>query len=228
MDIAAFLGVGGIESVSLLEIVLRLAVTFVLSLLVAWVYRKTHKGLSYSQSLVFTMVIISMLIAMTMMVVGNSLARAFALLGAFTIIRFRTVVKDTKDTSFIFFSLVIGMAIGTGNYGIGVIATLVISLIIIMLWKIDFGSMRRHDYLVSFYVDTHIASPESFDDLFKDYLKDSLLVNMNAHKQGALLEFIYNIKLRDMKKLTEFTRELSNTSGIDKVTIINSRDDLEY
>lgn len=228
MELFGLDSLGGIESITMMQIIMRLLVTFVLSLVVAWVYRKTHKGLSYSQSLVFTMVIISMLIAMTMMVVGNSLARAFALLGAFTIIRFRTVVKDTKDTSFIFFSLVIGMAVGTGNYEIGILATIVISIIIWMLWKIDFGSMRRHDYLVSFYLDTTQSATKDHTELFKDYLKDSLLVNMNSHKNGAVFEFIYNIKLRDMKKLHDFTKELSSIPGIDRVSIINSRDDLEY
>lgn len=215
-------------NIDILTIVIRILLTFVLSLAVAWVYRKTHKGLSYSQSLVFTMVIISMLIAMTMMVIGNSLARAFALLGAFTIIRFRTVVKDTKDTTFIFFALVVGMAIGTGNYAIGVFSVLIISAIILALWRIDFGSMRRHDYLVSFYLDTEKNNTDSFNEVFEEYLKDTLLVNMNTHKEGKILEFIYNIKLRDMNKLTEFSRALSRISGIEKVNIINSRDDLEY
>ena len=87
------------------EILLNLGLSFLLGMFVSFIYKITHKGLSYSQSFMLTNVFVAIIVCMVIMVIGNNLARAFALVGALSIIRFRTVVKDTKDTAFIFWSL---------------------------------------------------------------------------------------------------------------------------
>ena len=79
------------------EMMLNVSVAFLLGLFISYVYKKTHKGLSYSQSFMLTLVFVTIIVAIVMMIIGNNLARAFALVGALSIIRFRTVVKDTKD-----------------------------------------------------------------------------------------------------------------------------------
>ena len=97
------------------EILGNMALALALGLLASVVYRATHKGLSYSQSFTLTIVFVTLVVAVIMMVIGSSLARAFALVGALSIIRFRTVVKDTKDTAYVFYGLALGMAAGTSN-----------------------------------------------------------------------------------------------------------------
>ena len=98
------------------EILINLVLSFILGVLISLIYKKTHKGLSYSQSFMVTNIFVAVIVCMVIMIIGNSLARAFALVGALSIIRFRTVVKDTKDTAYIFWSLAAGMAAGTGSY----------------------------------------------------------------------------------------------------------------
>ena len=93
------------------EILLNLAIAFVLAIMVAFTYRATHRSLSYSQSFILTVIFVTIITAMVIMVIGNNLARAFALVGAMSIIRFRTVVKDTKDTAFIFLALATGLVL---------------------------------------------------------------------------------------------------------------------
>ena len=102
------------------EIIINLILSFIFGLIISLVYKKTHKGLSYSQSFMITNVFVSVIVCMVIMIIGNNLARAFALVGALSIIRFRTVVKDTKDTAYIFWSLASGMATGTGSYFLAV------------------------------------------------------------------------------------------------------------
>ena len=75
------------------EILINLAASFILALAIAFTYRATHRGLSYSQSFVLTLIFVTVITSMVVMVIGNNLARAFALVGAMSIIRFRTVVK---------------------------------------------------------------------------------------------------------------------------------------
>ena len=106
-----------------------------------------------------------------MMVIGNNLARAFGLLGAFSIIRFRTPVKDVKDTAYIFLSLVAGMAVGTNSYVIAIVSTLIVLVIIWVLHKSNFGALHKNDYLLIFTVDYQKHQPDSFAGIFERYLK---------------------------------------------------------
>ena len=89
-----------------------------IGLAVAWVYQRTHHGLSYSRGFTQSLVVLTMGATLLIFVIGDSLVTAFGLLGALAIVRFRNVLKDTRDTVFVFFSLVLGMAAGTQRYGI--------------------------------------------------------------------------------------------------------------
>lgn len=219
---------GGTVVYSIQQIVLNIGLTFILAFIIALVYKKTHKGLSYSQSFVFTLVLMSVIVAVVMMVIGNSVARAFGLLGAFSIVRFRTAVKDTKDTGYIFFALAIGMAAGTGSYNIAVIGTVLILLMILALDKINFGSMRKHEYLLSFVVNHEAGAGNSFEGVFKKYLKNSMLLNINSKRDGKASEMTYHASFVDEGKKEDFVRELSGMSGVEKVHLITAKEDVEY
>ena len=95
------------ESASIETAALAMLLAFVLSQVIAWVYIYTHAGLSYSRAFVQSIILLSVIISVSMMVIGNSLAIAFGLIGALSVIRFRNVLKDTRDTSFIFAALVV-------------------------------------------------------------------------------------------------------------------------
>src|SRR3989344_2592347 len=128
------------------QVVLNIFFTLFLSVLTSLVYQFTHKSFSYSKNFAVSLILISLISTLVIMVIGNSLARAFALLGTFSIIRFRTAVKDSRDISFIFLSLVIGMAVGTNNYIIAIVGTLLILLIIIALEKINITTAQQTKY----------------------------------------------------------------------------------
>ena len=122
------------------EILINLTLSFILGVVVSLIYKRTHKGLSYSQSFMITNIFVSVIVCMVIMIIGNNLARAFALVGALSIIRFRTVVKDTKDTAYIFWALAVGMASGTGSYFLALAGTAMISVIALILHQTNFGS----------------------------------------------------------------------------------------
>jgi hypothetical protein len=87
---------------SILDVVIVLALSFALSAFIGWIYKITHRGTSYTQSFVFTLVLNGMVVALVMMVIGSNIARAFSLVGALSIIRFRNAVRETRDVGFIF------------------------------------------------------------------------------------------------------------------------------
>lgn len=211
-----------------IDALIAIAATFVFALAIAWVYKRTHQGLSYSQSFVFTLILLAILSALTMLIIQNSLARAFALLGAFTIIRFRTAIKDTKDVSFIFWSLITGMAVGTGNYGLAAVGTAAISLVIFGLSRFRFGSLRNYDHILSFTVATDTPDQEAYKEVFRKYLKSSVLLNVNARQEGKKLEFTYNIKLDDDSQADAFIKELEILPGVNNSNLFIAKDDIEY
>ena len=132
------------------EILINLVLSFILGVLISLIYKKTHKGLSYSQSFMVTLIFVGVVVAMVMMIIGNNLARAFALVGALSIIRFRTVVKDTKDMGYIFMSLAAGMAAGTSSYFLAVAGTIVLMAIALVLHISNYGSLYKSEFILRF------------------------------------------------------------------------------
>ena len=96
---------------TLMDVAIVLFLSFALSVFVGYVYRYTHKGVSYSQSYVHTLVIMGCVIAVIMLIIGSNIARAFALVGALSIVRFRNAMKETRDIGFIFMAMAIGISI---------------------------------------------------------------------------------------------------------------------
>lgn len=205
----------------LADIVINVAIAFVLGALVAIVYRKTHRSFNYSVSFVNTIVILPMVTALVMMVIGNNLARAFGLVGAMSIIRFRTVVKDTRDTAFVFLALASGMAAGTGYHLIALAGTGLIILFITFLYLGNFGSLRSRDQLLRFSVTPDERGAMIHESVFKEYLKKNVLLNIQSRRDGEVLELSFFIRLKSPEKHTEFIKALSTVAGVDSVSLIS-------
>ena len=101
----------------------------ILGICIGWLYRKVQLEASYSQSLIHTYVLLTMITALIMLIIGSNIARAFSLVGALSIIRFRTAIKSPQDIGFLFWCISIGMACGTRFYAIAVIGTVMISAV---------------------------------------------------------------------------------------------------
>lgn len=213
--------------ISMVTVTVSIILSFILSLAIAWIYKRNHDGLSYSKTFTATLVLMSVLIAVVMLVVGNNVAKAFTLLGAFTIIRFRTPLKDPKDMAFVFWALVTGMAVGTGSYGVAVISTALIAIIVFVLNKFKFGSMKRYDHLLTFILDTRLNKSDAYKYIFDKYLKESNMINVVA-RDSNIMDFTFSIRLFKMAEETEFINELKSVVGISNINLIASSKDAEY
>ncbi len=127
------------NSISIWKIMFTLFLSGILSIPVGWIYMKMHKHEGYDQSLIQTFVLISVIVSAVMLIIGNNLARSIGLIGAVSIIRFRTPVKNPKDTAFIFLSIVIGMSCGLMLFDVAIITLIIMMIYIAFLWKTDFG-----------------------------------------------------------------------------------------
>jgi len=208
--------------------VVSLVLSFFLSFIIASLYKMTHKGLSYSQSFTHTLIILSVAAAAAMMVIGSSLARAFGLAGALSIIRFRTVVKDTKDIAFVFWVLVVGMACGTQGHALAVFVTLIIGIIVFILYRIDFGSIRKHDYILRYHQNIDLISNDDIQNVLQTYLKSIILLTMNSHEEGKVFEFSYNIQLINETEQNNMLKALSSLKGVIHVYLLKATSDVNY
>ncbi len=205
---------------TVLDVVIVLALSFILSALIGLVYKKTHRGSSYTQSFVFTLVLNGMVVALVMMIVGSNIARAFSLVGALSIIRFRNAVKETRDVGFIFFTMAIGMAIGTRFYTLAIIGTIVISLMIILMTRFDWFSQDMASQILRVQLpgDTHFNG--LFDRTFLKYTSISELISVDSILNGTITELTYSIGMKKSARVEEFLDEIKQLTNNHKVTLI--------
>lgn len=209
------------------EIVLNIVLATVLGVIVSSVYRYTHKGLSYSQSFTQTILFVTVIVSIVMMVIGSSLARAFALVGALSIIRFRTVVKDTKDTAFIFSGLAVGMAAGTSNYVLAGIGTAAIVVIALAVYTANFGAIYKSEFILRFTFDQGHDSADYLQRI-NEHSKRSNLLHLEPSGDGKSLRLTYDITLEKDATAEKLTQALAHSAGVSEVVTIVSKSDIDY
>lgn len=205
---------------SVMDVVLVMVLSFVLSAFIGWIYKITHRGTSYTQSFVFTLVLNGMIVALVMMIVGSNIARAFSLVGALSIIRFRNAVKETRDVGFIFFTMAIGMAIGTRFYLLGVIAAIVISLVILLMTRFNWYAREMSSQILRIQIPNGAPFDTLFDKAFVKYTRSSELISVDSVHSGMMTDLTYSIGMKKSSQIQEFLTEIRNLNGNNKVTLI--------
>lgn len=201
-------------------VLLSLLLAFVLGQVLAWVYYFTHSGLSYSRSFVQSLIVITVVVAMVMAVIGTSFITAVGLMGALAIIRFRNIVKDTRDISFIFCSLVIGMASGSQRYAVAVVGTGILSLIIIYLYLVGFGTHQPHNGFLRFISRGHIGPESPVPTILKRFCGSFTLISAQDTGFGTNeVEYAYQLMIRNAAMNQQLLSELQNVEGLESINL---------
>ncbi|MCD4774424.1 MAG: DUF4956 domain-containing protein [Candidatus Aegiribacteria sp.] len=211
-----------------LSVIINLVLALCAGLIIGVIYKKTHKGLSYSQSFVITLVLMCITVSAVMMVIGSNLARAFALVGALTIVRFRTVVKDTKDTAFIFFALTEGIASGTGNYILAVFSTFFIGTVAMILSKTNFGSINRSEFILRFRFNRESGDEQAYIDFILERASKSTIIHIEPSSDGVYLTLTYDLSLKSGINSQDIVTGLSSIHGIDNINLVAATNDIDY
>lgn len=205
---------------SVTEAVLILLLSFGLCSAIGWVYQITHRGASYTQSFVHTLVLIGVIVSVVMLVIGSDIARAFSLVGSLSIVRFRNAVKETRDVGFIFLTIAIGMAIGTKFYLLAVITTVIVCLMILIMTRFNWFARRVVSHILKIQVPNNIAFDALFDKVFLKYTSHSELISVDSVHNGTLTELIYNIGMKKQGKIEEFLSEIKKLNDNHRVSLI--------
>ncbi|GAA4609508.1 putative membrane protein YhiD involved in acid resistance [Actinoplanes octamycinicus] len=206
------------------DIAIALSLSFLLSAMIAWVYRFTHRNVSYSQSYVQTLVILGMLISLIMLVVGSNIARAFALVGALSVVRFRNAIKETRDVGFIFLVMGVGMAAGTRFYTLAIVAAVVISLIIVVMYRFNWFASSVQRQVVKVQVPPDGNYTQHIQDVLISLTSEFELVSIESIRGGALTELMYTVRLKKGTEPGQLISALGERTGGQRVTVLTGYD----
>jgi len=209
------------------SVLLSLLLAFVLGQVLAWVYYGTHNGLSYSKSFVQALILITVVVAMVMAVIGNSFVTAVGLMGALAIIRFRNIVKDTRDIAFIFCSLVIGMAAGSQRYAIAIVGAVALCAIAIYLHLTSFGSHRPQNAFLRFNLAGAIGARHPVLDVLKRFCNSFVLISSQDSSLADATEYSYQLMIRDYGCNEEMVSALEDVTDISSVSLTMQEELLE-
>jgi uncharacterized membrane protein YhiD involved in acid resistance len=215
------------DTFTLQDVVLTIVLSFVLSLIIGWVYKITHRGVAYSQSYVQTLVLLAMVVGIIMLIIGSNIARAFTLVGALSIVRFRNAIKETRDVGFIFFAMAIGMACGTRFYALAIVSTVVIGFLVWFMVRSDFFAKDAAVQLLKVRIPADMDPASLFDDVFRRYANRWELVAMETVQAGTLTELVYTMELKGRADVQAFLQEIGRLNQNNKVVLITGQQETD-
>lgn len=198
-------------------VLLVLLIAFLVSLIIYLTYKNTYTGVMYNPRFNVSLIMITMITTIVMVVIGSNISVSLGMVGALSIIRFRTAVKDPRDTAFIFWGVVSGLACGTQNYTIVICGSIFICLILFLFKKF---ATNDNKYVLIVKGSKFLASyiEEKLNSSKHDYKCKGKYINKSN------LELIYDIKFK--KHVDDALIEsLKEISGVEIVNLVSSSTD---
>lgn len=208
-------------------LLLGLLLAFLTGQVIAWVYMFTHSGLSYSRAFVNSLVVMPILVSLVMQVLSNNLVTAFGLLAVFAIVRFRNILRDTLDTTYVLSSIVMGMASGTQRFSVAVVGCLLVSAVFLFLWYTAFGSRHRYDLIVNLHWARPLTELVSLVRLLDRHSLKTHCASQRSNQGYEGVDLSYRILLRDSNRVEELLNELRELAGVSRVTSLQAEDESE-
>jgi len=208
-------------------VVLCLLLAFLCGQTIAWTYMYTHPGLSYSRSFVNSLIAIPIIVALVMQVLANSLVTAFGLMAIFAIVRFRNILRDTLDTSYILAALVLGMAAGSQKFATGIVGCVFTVLVFVYLRVTNFGARHRYDIILNLHWARPLQELASLDRLLTRHSRSLVRASQRTNEGYAGADLSYRLLLRDTARTPELLTELRDLEGVSRITTVKAEDESE-
>ena len=204
------------------EVIFALLLSFALNCLIATLYKRTYRGASYSQDYVHTLLILGTVVTVVIMVVAGNGATAFGMFAAFSIIRFRRSVGQSRDIGFIFFAMATGLAVGARAYTMAVITTVVVCLLILLLSSRDAFAPRRLSHRLRIRVPNEFDYDKELGPLFAEFLGFHTLTSVETVQAGMMTELRYDIMFTDESRLGAFIAQLQHLNGNNRILVTST------
>ncbi len=207
------------------QIVLGLLIAFALGYIWATVYRKTHTGIAYTRAFFMSLILIPPIIAMIMMAIGSNVALSLGLVGSLSVIRFRTAIKDTKDMTFLFMAVAIGLTAGAFVWLVGIVGTVVVVLITLVMSRAGHDRAGSSDYILIFRSDKKDPWSELPAEA-QSLVAWKQLRGATEIDHGRDVEYTYNVRLASKASPERIVSEFSNGT-MHQVTVIAPENHLD-
>jgi hypothetical protein len=217
----------GVSPTDYASLAIALLLAFVCGHAVAWTYMFTHTGLSYSRSYVNSLILLPVLVALVMLVLSNNLVVAFGLMAIFSMVRFRSILRDTLDTSYVLSVIVIGLACGTLKFTSAVLGCLAVVAVMAYFRITGFGTRQRYDLILNLQWTRPVGELTDLLQLLNRYSRGVVCASQRSGDGQAGFDLSYRLLLRDPDRTHELMDELKSLDGVARASSVNSGDESE-
>lgn len=200
-------------SISIKTTVLCMITALLLGLIISGTYYFTTNKRDRSASFSMSLIILPAIVAIVILLIGGNLARAFSMAGIFTIVRFRSIPGDSKDISFVFLSMAVGLSIGLGYLTLGAVITVILGVVIIAVSKLGYGKPKQKEKRLKIIIPEDMNYEGAFEDLFIKYTNYCEMQKVKTTNMGTLYELHYDVILKDRISEKEFLDEIRCRNG---------------
>jgi hypothetical protein len=215
-------------SISVINLLVALGAALALGLIISLVYMKTHKSKTPSQGFSLTLVVLPAVITVIILLIGNSVARAFSLAGAFQIIRFRSAPGDPKDITYVLFSMAVGLCCGMGFIAYGAMAAILLCAVMVVLEFAKFGRVKSSQRILKIIIPENLDYSTAFDDILRQYTSANQRVKVKTADLGSLYELEYNVTLKSDLEEKAFIDALRCRNGNLNITLVLNAQQSEF
>ncbi|EEG78405.1 DUF4956 domain-containing protein [Dethiobacter alkaliphilus] len=202
-----------------LNMFVSLILSFLLGMAIALLYKNTHRGLNYEHSFLSTLVLLPPIVTMVMMFIRGDLVLSLGLVGSLSIIRFRTPIKDTRDMVYLFWVIAVGLGSGTDNWTLVIIATILLSIVIAVLYLAEYGRPKHSDFVLVLSGTSDYPAAHT-KELINRYASTARVRSYEV--SGDNWETIYELRFTrsQEKEADALLKSMQQIEGIDRVSLL--------
>lgn len=205
-------------TLSLETAILCTGVSLLLGLVIAISYMLQGE---YTRNYVATLVVLPTMVQVVIMLVNGNLGTGVAIVGAFSLVRFRSIPGTAREIGGIFYAMIVGLAAGMGYLSYAAAITLMIGTVMVLLYKLGFGEKRRPEKILKIVIPENLDYTEVFEDILQKYTRTSKLLQVKTTNMGSLFEIIYSIQMKDEKDTKAMLDAIRIRNG--NLTVLCSR-----
>ena len=199
-------------TLSVVDMSLSLATAFVISLLIIFVYKRTYSGVLYSKTFTLCLMMLSMVTALIIRTVNANLSLSLGMVGALSIVRFRTAVKEPVDTGFMFWGIAAGIMAGAGLYAIALVGSLALGLLYFFGYSMNFKGKSKYLFILKY--------REEYDELVSEMIKKVPKRKLKTKTLAkGIIEATYEVEVKDEK--VKFMEAFQNDQRFLTVALIS-------
>lgn len=216
----------GTDKPQALEVVGAIALSFALNLFIAQLYRSTYRGTRYSQDFVQALIMIGTITTILIMVVSGNEGIAFGMFAAFSMIRFRSNLGQSRDLGYVFFAMATGMVVGARYYEMALIVTPLIGAVLYVLSKIDAFAPRKASHFLTLRMTSDMSFEERLSPIWTEFADQAELLTVRSAQAGMMTELRYGLQLKSGVKVSELMERLQIASGNNRIVLMPTGNEL--